>query len=116
AAEGLGAEYPNGPCPFDGAEHVGVVIHDPGLAVQIPAVQACAYLGLQCCEVFFGYPVEIDKLPVGIVDDLYFGGTFGKEYGGTTNEGLTIEVVLWDKGYDACGKLLLTAVIRDRGS
>jgi len=116
AAERLGTEYPDGPCPFDSREHVRVVVYYPGLAVQVPAVQACAYLGFERGEVFLGYPVEIDEFPVGIVDDLHFGGALGKEYGGTANEGFTIEGVPWDKGYDACGKLLLAAVIRDRGS
>jgi len=109
--EGLRTEYPDSPCPLDVGEKLGVVVDDPGLAVQVTAVERDTYLCLQPLEVFLGHPVEVDQFEIGVIDYLDLGGVFGEEDGRAADEEFAVEGMARYEGYDACGELLLPTII-----
>src|SRR5690606_13204881 len=112
-AERLRAEYPYGPGPFYVRKHVGIVVNDPCLAVQVAAVEGVSYFGFQSGKALLDYPVEVDQLAVGVVDDLNLGGALGKEDGCTPDERFAVECVARYERDDARGEFLLATVVAD---
>jgi hypothetical protein len=55
--------------------------------------------------------VEVDNLPVDIVNDLNLGWFLGEKYRGPSAERLTIEVMFRDHTQNSRGKLLFATVI-----
>jgi hypothetical protein len=55
--------------------------------------------------------IEIDKLPVCVVDDFGFGRLLREKNGGPAGERLTIDFVLWYELENSLGKLLVAPVV-----
>jgi len=113
--KGLGTEHPYGPRALDIGKHIGVIVDDPCLAVQVAAMEAGTYLSLKGGEVLLGDAVEVDQFAVGVVDDLDLGGALGEKDGRTAYKWFAVKGVPRDERDDTGGELLLAAVIADGG-
>ena len=65
--------------------------------VLFPADQPPAELLHQLIRVVLHYAVEVDQLPMGVVDDFHFAGGFHKEESSTAAEGLHVSGVRFEE-------------------